>query len=102
MAMSYAELSKVRQRQVLESHHEALEATRQREERTRRRKKMKREAARFVAGAGGVVGCLFIAVAIAKVFSFWIAGPGRFWQIALLGLAIGCVGAVTYKYLRED
>jgi len=102
MAMSAAELSKIRQRQVLEANVEAVKATRQREERTRRRKKMKREAARFVAGAGVVVGCLFIAVAIAKVFSFWIAGPGRFWQIALLGLAIGCVGAVTYKYLRED
>ena len=102
MAMSYAELSKVRQRRVLESHAEAVEATRQREARTKRRKKMKREGARFVAGAGVVIGCLFIAVAIAKLFSIQIAGPGSFWQIALLGLAFGCVGAVTYKYLRED
>ena len=102
MTMSFAELSKIRQRQVLEGHVEALEATRQREERTRRRKKINREGARFVAGAGVVVACLFIALAIVKLFSIPIAGPGGFSRIALLGLVFGCVGAVTYKYLRED
>src|SRR5262245_2244686 len=102
MAMSYAELSRIRQRQVLEGHVEALEAARQREERTRRRKKMNREGVRFVAGAGIVVACLFIALAIVKLSSIPIGGPGSFSQIALLGLVFGCVGAVTYKYLRED
>ena len=100
--MSYAELSKVRQRQVLESHAEALEATRQREERTRLRQKMNREGVRFMAGAGVVVACLFTALAIVNLFSILIPGAGSFSRIALLGLVIGCVGAVTYKHLRED
>jgi len=102
MAMSFAELSEVRQRQVLEGNVEALAATRQREERTRLRKKMSREGARFVTGAGVVVVCLFIALAIVKLFSIPIAGPGGLSGIALLGVVFGCVGAVTYKYLRED
>jgi hypothetical protein len=102
MAMSAAELSKIRQRQVLEANVEAVKATRQREERTRRRKKMNREGVRFMAGAGVVVACLFIAVTIAKVLSISIAGPEGFARIVLFGLAFGCVGAVAYKYLRED
>ena len=102
MAMSFAELSKIRQHQVLEGNVEALRAARAREERTRLRKKINREGVRFVAGAGVVVACLFIAVAIVKLFSIPIAGPESFSRIALLGLAFGCVGAVTYKYLRED
>jgi hypothetical protein len=102
MAMSFAELTEVRQRQVLEGNVEALAATRQREERTRLRKKMSREGARFVTGAGVVVVCLFIALAIVKLFSIPIAGPGGLSGIALLGLVFGCFGAVTYKYLRED
>jgi hypothetical protein len=102
MAMSYAELSKVRERQVLEGNVEALEASRQREERTKRLKKMNREGVRFVAGAGVVVACLFLALATVKLFSIPIARPGSFSPIVLLGLAFGCVGAVTYKYLRED
>src|SRR5262245_24838418 len=101
MAMSFADLSTIRQRQVLEGHVEALEATRQLEERTRRRKKMNREGVRFVAGAGVVVACLSIALAIVNLFSISIAGPGSFSQIALLGLVFGCVGAVTYKYLES-
>ena len=76
MAMSFAELSTIRQRQVLEGNVQALETARQREERTRLRKKMNREGARFVAGAGVVVACLFIALAIVKLFSIPIAGPG--------------------------
>jgi hypothetical protein len=55
-----------------------------------------------VAGEGVVVACLFIALAIVKLFSIPIVGPGSFSRIALLGLVFGCVGAVTYKYLRED
>jgi len=102
MAMSFAELSEVRQRRVLEGNVEALAVARQREERTRRRKKMNREGARFVTGAGVVVVCLFIALAIVKLFSIPIAGPGSLSGIALLGLVFGCVGAVTYKYLLED
>ena len=102
MAMSFAELSKIRQRQVLEGNVEALEATRQREERTRLRKKINREGVRFVAGAGVVGACLFMALAIVNLFSIPVAGPGNFSRIVLLGLAFGCVGAVTYKYLREN
>ena len=102
MAMSFAELSNIRQRQVLEGNAEALEAARQREERTRLRKNMNLEGVRFVAGTGVVAACLFIALAIVNLFSIPIAGPGSFSKIALLGLALGCVGAVTYKYLRED
>ena len=63
MAMSFAELSKIRQRQVVEGHVEALEVARQREEWTRLRKKMNREGVRFVAGSGVVVACLFFALA---------------------------------------
>jgi hypothetical protein len=102
MAMSAAELSKIRQRQVLEANVEAVKATRQREERTRLRKNMKREGVRFMTGAGVVVVCLFIAIAIAKLLWMPIAGPESFARIVLFGLAFGCVGAVTYKYLRED
>jgi uncharacterized RDD family membrane protein YckC len=102
MPMSSAELSKIRQRQVLEANVEALAATGAREERTRLRKKMNREGARFVAGAGVVVACLFIALVIVKLFSIPIAGPGSLFRIALLGLAFGCVGVLAYRYLRED
>jgi hypothetical protein len=102
MTMSFAELSKIRQRQGLEGHVEALEATRQRQRRARLHNKMNRETVRFMAGASIVVTCVFSASWIVELFSIPIAGPGSSSQIALVALAFGGVGALTYKYLREN
>jgi len=101
MTMSFTELSKIRQRQGLEGSIEVLEATWQRQERIRLRKKMNREIVRFLAGASIVVTCVFFASAIVELFSIPIEGPGSS-QIVLVALAFGCIGSVTYKYLRED